>query len=620
MKDTLKRYFGYDCFRPLQEDIIRHILGGGDCLVLMPTGGGKSICYQIPALMMEGTAIVVSPLISLMKDQVETLRANGIPAAALNSNASEAINRDIAERALRGEYKLLYVSPERLLTELENGILRYTYGPEAQGALRISMIAIDEAHCISQWGHDFRPEYTQLGHLKSLFPNAPIAAFTATADKITKEDIVTQLALQPDASGEVRIFVSSFDRPNLSLDVRRGYAAKDKMQYLLRLIGRHKGESGIVYCMSRKTTDAVAQKLSEHGVSAMAYHAGMSAAQRDMVQEAFVNDRIDVVCATIAFGMGIDKSNVRYVVHYNLPKSIENYYQEIGRGGRDGLPCETVLFYQVGDIITLRKFAEESGQEDINNEKLNRMQEYAESQICRRRILLNYFGETSDHDCCNCDVCNNPPKRFDGTILVQKALSAIRRTHEQIGFKLLIDILRGSSVQELLQHGFHQLKTYGCGRDVPFRDWQDYILQMLHLGYIEIDYKDNSHLKVTPQGDDVLYGRRQAQLAVISREDFTVKARRQAQRIQPVEGFHSKGLTEDKALFEHLRQLRLRLASEAGMPPYIVFSDRTLHLIATVQPTTLQSFSTISGVGAHKLETYGPTFVEEIRKYKEGAK
>lgn len=616
MLSILKRYFGYDSFRPLQEDIIRHILSKKDCLVLMPTGGGKSLCFQIPALMMEGTAIVVSPLISLMKDQVDGLCANGIAAAALNSSASDMENRDIAGRAYDGEYKLLYVSPERLLFEIESGVLRLSTGENPTGKLHVSMFAIDEAHCISQWGHDFRPEYTQLGRLRELFPGVPIAAFTATADKITKDDIVQQLHLDKDGADDVKTFVSSFDRPNLSLDVRRGYSSSDKFRYLLAVIDRHRHESGIVYCMSRKTTEALAERLRAKGVRARAYHAGLSAEVRDSVQEAFINDGIDVVCATIAFGMGIDKSNVRYVVHYNLPKSIENYYQEIGRGGRDGLPCETVLFYNVGDIVLLRKFAEDSGQQDINREKLRRMQEYAEAHVCRRRILLNYFGEVTGNDCGNCDVCKNPPRQFDGTVLVQKALSAVVRTGQQVGFGMLTDILRGSSNRELYEKNYNKIKTYGCGREVPYRDWQEYLLQMLHMGYIELDYKDGNHIKVTPLGTDVLYGRRQARLAVVVHEDFTVKGRKQGQVQRQLFNISQDGKTEDQALFEQLRQLRLRLASERGVPPYQIFGDRTIHQLAAVQPETVNAFGNISGVGAYKQSSFGTAFVKAIRQYK----
>lgn len=593
--DYLKQYFGYSSFRPLQEEIIRHILSGKDCLVLMPTGGGKSVCFQIPALMLEGTAIVVSPLISLMKDQVEALRANGIAAGALNSNNSEAEYRETWRRLAAGELKLLYVSPERLLADLQM-IRQY---------VRVSMFAIDEAHCISAWGHDFRPEYTQLAQLRTLFPDAPIAAFTATADKVTRDDIVEQLALRSH-----EMFVSSFDRPNLSLDVRRGYSANDKLRSILDLIRRHRGESGIIYCLSRKTTEQVAAKLREKGIAAGVYHAGLSAQERDLVQDAFINDRVPIVCATIAFGMGIDKSNVRWVVHYNLPKSIENYYQEIGRGGRDGLPCETILFYNIGDIMTLRNFANESGQRDINNEKLDRMQEFAESQVCRRRILLNYFGETMDHDCSNCDVCRNPPQHFDGSVLVQKALSAMARTKQSVGTGTVIDILRASYSADVREKGYDQLKTFGAGRDIPHRDWQDYLLQMLHLGYVEIDYRDDRHLKITEQGNDVLYGRKTAQLAVISREDFSVKGRKR--RIQEEIAVQ---LTPDEQLFEALRKMRAATAEALALPPYVIFSDSTLKDLVLKKPTTLNELLEVSGISVHKQKNYGTDIVNVIRKH-----
>ena len=602
MLQTLKTYFGYDSFRPLQEEIIRHILDGNDALVLMPTGGGKSICYQLPALLREGTAVVVSPLISLMKDQVEALCANGISAGALNSSNDETENAALRRACTEGKLKLLYISPEKLLAEA-NYLLR---------DMHISLFAIDEAHCISQWGHDFRPEYTQMGILHRQFPQVPIIALTATADKITREDIIRQLHLN-----HPRIFISSFDRPNLSLTVKRGYRQKEKSKTILDFIARHPGESGIIYCMSRSKTESVAQMLQKQGIRTAVYHAGLSPARRDEAQDDFINDRVQVVCATIAFGMGIDKSNVRWVIHYNLPKSIESFYQEIGRAGRDGLPSDTLLFYSLADLILLTKFATDSGQEGINLEKLQRMQQYAESDICRRRILLSYFGETADHDCGNCDVCKNPPERFDGTIIVQKALSAIARTEQQISTGVLVDILRGTMSPEVVSKGYQQLKTCAAGREVPARDWHDYLLQMLQLGYFEIAYNENNHLKITSTGSDVLFGRATARLVVIRREE-TNETKQGRKRKAPLPGKELPlGLpdTENEALFEALRKLRKHLADEEALPAYIVLSDKVLHLLSTSRPATIEEFGNISGIGEYKKKKYGKEFVALIRKF-----
>ena len=602
MLQTLKTYFGYDSFRPLQEDIIRHLIDRKDALVLMPTGGGKSICYQLPALLSEGTAVVVSPLISLMKDQVETLCANGIAAGALNSNNDETENASLRRACMEGKLKLLYISPEKLLAEA-NYLLR---------DMHISLFAIDEAHCISQWGHDFRPEYTQMGILHQQFPQVPIIALTATADKITREDIIKQLHLN-----QPRVFISSFDRPNLSLTVKRGYQQKEKSKAILDFIARHPGESGIIYCMSRSKTETVAQMLQKQGIKSAVYHAGLSPARRDEAQDDFINDRVQVVCATIAFGMGIDKSNVRWVIHYNLPKSIESFYQEIGRTGRDGMPSDTLLFYSLADLILLTKFATDSGQQSINLEKLQRMQQYAEADICRRRILLSYFGENTTCDCGNCDVCKNPPERFDGTIIVQKALSAIARSEQQIGTGILVDILRGNMSSEVTERGYHRLKTFGVGREVPARDWHDYLLQMLQLGYFEIAYNENNHLKITQSGTDILFGRARTLLVTIRREE-AVQATRGRKRKATVPtkelplGLPNK---ESGELFEALRTLRKRLADQEALPAYIVLSDKVLHLLSTSRPTTIEEFGNISGIGEYKKKKYGKEFVELIRKY-----
>lgn len=602
--EALKRYFGYDSFRENQHEIITHVLAGNDALVLMPTGGGKSLCYQIPALVLDGTTVVISPLISLMKDQVEALRANGIAAEALNSGNDSTDDLMIRRRCVAGEVKLLYISPERALAESDH-LLSH---------MKLSLLAVDEAHCISQWGHDFRPEYTQLATLREKFPKVPMMALTATADKVTRQDIIEQLQLH-----QAKEFISSFDRPNLSLSVKRGYKNAEKMHFILNFIKARPLDAGIIYCLSRKTTEKVAEDLRKKGINAAAYHAGLSSSERNLTQEMFKNDQLLVVCATIAFGMGIDKSNVRWVIHYNMPKSIESFYQEIGRAGRDGAPADTILFYSLADIIQLTEFAKQSGQQDVNMEKLRRMQEYAESNVCRRRILLNYFSEQTGHDCDNCDVCENPPKRFDGTRYVQMALSAAKRTNEEVRISTIIEILKGIHSPTVSKFGYDHLKTFGVGKELTITNWQDYLLQMLQMGFIEIAYNEGNKVKVTDIGEDVLYGRDTAQLYVVDHSQNEKPKKKTKLRLEiptiTIPGLPPTTGIEDPKLFEALRSLRMTCAEEEGFPPYIVFSDKVLHALATIKPTSLEQFGTISGIGEHKKQKYGDRFVNLIRKF-----
>lgn len=597
---VLHRFYGYNSFYPLQFDAIQCVMQGHDAVVLMPTGGGKSICFQIPALLSDGCAIVISPLLALMKDQVDALQAMGIPAATVNSSQSDNFNRQVIEQVYAGRIKLLYISPERLLSEVE----------QWSSQIKISLFAIDEAHCISQWGHDFRPEYTQLSTLRQRFPGVPIMALTATADRLTRDDIARQLNI-PDA----QLFMTSFDRPNIMLNVVSNVSSNDKMKMITRFIDSHNGESGIIYSLRRADTEKMAARLRTLGYNAAPFHAGMATVEKEHVQTAFLNDDIPIVCATIAFGMGINKSNVRWVIHSNMPKSIECYYQEIGRAGRDGMPATALMFYSFADVITLRSFAQDSGQAALNMNKLQRMQQYAENDVCRRRTLLSYFNERYEHDCGNCDVCLNPPERFDATIVCQMALSAIVRTGGKEGLSTIIDILRGSAKTDIVAKGYNTLRTYGVGRDLSAAAWNAYMLQMLQMGIIDVAYDDYNHLRVTQFGWDILKGaRRQVMLSKFSYTDRRATAAATKEK-KPRQGQLQDMPPADKELFEQLKATRLAIAKAQKIAPYIVFSDKVLDVIARHRPTTREEFSCLYGIGEKKTEMYWRPFTAAVKDY-----
>jgi ATP-dependent DNA helicase RecQ len=595
-EEVLRNYFGYHNFRPLQAEIIDSVLSGNDALVLMPTGGGKSLCFQVPALVLPGITIVISPLIALMKDQVQALRANGVEAAFINSSLTGSEQSRIEQDCANGKIKLLYIAPERVFS---NGYLNFIK------QLNISLFAIDEAHCVSFWGHDFRPEYTQLNILKEEFPHIPVIALTATADKITRKDILKQLKIE-----QAPVFISSFDRPNLSLTVLPG---RKRIQYIKDFVTSRPGQPGIIYCLSRKSTEEVAEKLRQEGIKAKHYHAGMDNNYRSTTQDEFIKDNIQVICATIAFGMGIDKSNVRWIIHYNLPKNIESFYQEIGRAGRDGLPSDTLLFYSYADYMQQQDMLKEVTGErrELQEAKLERIKQYAEAEICRRRILLSYFNESAgQEDCGNCDVCKNPPVAIDGTILTQKALSAIARTEEKISMTLLVDILRGYNTQLVREKGYDKIKTFGAGKEVRPEEWNDYILQMLNSGALDIAYDEGHALKLNERSREILKGNTLVKLV-----RFVPYAEKVKKQEEVVEKTKTKKEILRDALFDRLRKLRKELADSQNVPAYVIFSDATLSEMSQLRPTNEEDMLNISGVGSTKYNLYGEYFINEIKSF-----
>jgi ATP-dependent DNA helicase RecQ len=589
---TLKTVFGYHDFRPPQQEVIERVVAGEDVFLVMPTGGGKSLCYQIPALHRDGVAVVVSPLIALMKDQVDALIANGVRAACLNSSLSAAEAGKVFQQMDNGTLDLLYVAPERLMMP---DFL------ERLASMKLALFAIDEAHCISQWGHDFRPEYTQLGRLRQLFIDVPIVAMTATADPETRKDILGQLGLS-----NATVLVAGFDRPNITYTV---IPKQKPLSQLGSFLSNRRNEAGIVYALSRKRVEQVAERLQAAGFSAAAYHAGLPDNERRRVQEAFQRDDIRIVVATVAFGMGIDKPNVRFVVHYDMPKSVESYYQETGRAGRDGLPSEALMLFGMGDVMTARKLIENSDNAErvkIELQKLNAMVAYGEALTCRRRALLSYFGDKPDHDCGNCDICTDPPQRFDATVQAQKALSCVYRTGERFGMMHLIEVLRGSKNQRVLDLKHDKLSTWGIGTDTPAAQWENIFRQLIHLGYLTQDFTRFGALTLSAAARPVLKGET---TVILGKPRDTQETMERGKK-------RAGGRRDyDQALFDRLRALRKRIADEAKLPPFVVFSDATLAEMARTLPENRQEIRQVSGVGELKLGKYGDAFLAEIRQY-----